>query len=412
MLLHPAQKKVAIDTHRFRVLRCGRRFGKTILLIEEIKAMAVSRPSRIAYIAKNYPQARDIAWDLLCKEMKGAIISTNESRLEMRVSTVEGTESIIFLRGWESIENLLGQAFDLLCLDEVAFMDNFWVNWENVLRPTLTDRHGIAIFASTPNGFNHFYDLCNKELTDIDYKTFHFKTSDNPYISKEEIERARKTLPEEVFVQQYEAEFRKKTGLVYKEFDRKIHLYDELPPEVKSWTYLAGVDFGYQNPAAVLHVYTNGEMFYIDDEWYKKERTDAQIAEYVASYNFKAVYPDPESAGGVEELRRRRVNVREVKKGKDTIVEGIQKIRELLLNQKLKINRRCINLISEFEMYSYEDETDKNSGKSLKEIPLKAYDHGLDAFRYIILTFKPIDAINKRQHEIWDRNRYNLNSTR
>lgn len=411
MLLHPKQKIIARDTHRFRVLRCGRRFGKTTLLVEEMKGMAVARPSRIAYIAKNYQQARDIAWDTLKKEMEGAILSINEARLEMRVKTVDGKESIIFLRGWESVENLLGQSFDLLCIDEVAYMENFWVGWENVLRPTLMDRKGIAIFASTPNGFNHFYDLCNKELTDIDYKTFHFKTSDNPFIPKEEIERLKETLPPDVFAQEHDAEFVKKSGLVYKEFDREKHLYDELPEECRSWDYIAGVDFGYQNPAAVLHIYTDGDRFYVEDEWYKKERTDAQIAEYVASYNFKAVYPDPECAGGIEELRRRRVNTREVKKGKGTIQEGIQKIRELLLANKLKINRKCVNLISEFEMYSYEESKDTN--KSLKEIPVKAFDHGLDALRYVVLTYKPIGHIFKQQETFWNKNRFNnLNSTR
>jgi len=410
MLLHPAQKKIATDAHRFRVLRCGRRLGKTVLLIEEMKALAVSRPSRIAYIAKNYQQARDIAWDILCDEMKGAIISTNEARLEMRIATVDGKESIIFLRGWESIENLLGQAFDLLCIDEVAYMANFWVNWDHVLRPTLSDRKGQVIFSSTPDGFNHFYDLCNKELVDIDYKTFHFKTSDNPYIPKDEIEQAKKTLPEEAFVQEYEAEFTKKTGLVYKEFDRKQHLYEELPEGCYNWELIGGIDFGYQNPAAVLHIYTDGDMYYIEDEWYKTQRTDAQVAEYVAAYSFKAVYPDPENPGGIEELRRRRVNTREVKKGKGTVVEGIQRIRELLINNRIKINQKCINLISELEMYSYEEEK-KDIGGSLKELPIKAHDHGLDALRYVILTYKPMSQIVKKQEQVWARNRNNSSKT-
>src|SRR3990167_4847036 len=182
MILHQAQKQIANDKHRFRVLRCGRRFGKTSLIAEEVKGYAIYKSSRIAYLANNYQQARDIAWELFKKELRGAIIDTNEQRLEIKVKTVNGGESTIVLRGWESVENLRGQAFDFLCLDEIASMKNFWVSWHEVLRPTLTDRKGIALFASTPKGFNHFYDLSNQELTDKEFKSFHFTSWDNPHL--------------------------------------------------------------------------------------------------------------------------------------------------------------------------------------------------------------------------------------
>ena len=100
MFLTPAQGTIAKDLHRFRVLRCGRRFGKTSLIVEEIKGIALSRPSRIAYIANNYQQARDIAWEILKKELLGAVIDTNEARLEIKVRTIKGNESLIVLRFW------------------------------------------------------------------------------------------------------------------------------------------------------------------------------------------------------------------------------------------------------------------------------------------------------------------------
>ncbi len=402
MNLTPAQTIIAKDRHRFRVLRCGRRFGKTSLMAEEIKGIAISKPSRLAYLATTNQQARDIAWEMLLRELRAAIIKTNEARLEITTKTQKGGESIIFLKGWESVENLRGQAFDFLGIDEIAMMRGFWMNWNEVLRPTLTDRKGQGLFSSTPQGFNHFYDLCNRELTDNDFKTFHFTSWDNPHIPKEEIEQAKATLPPEVFAQEYEASFQKMQGLVYKEFDRKKHLYEVLPKA--PFELYAGADPGYRNPAAILHIYTNKENIYIDDEWYKTERTDAQIAEYAAGCNFRAVYPDPENPGFIEELRRRGVNTREVSKGKGTVKKGIQKIREMLLNNRLKINKRCVNLISEFEMYSYDDDkVDRNE----KEEPVKAYDHALDALRYFVMTYNPtsqlsdiqkLQALKTRQH--------------
>src|SRR3990167_2983929 len=99
--LTPAQATIAKDLHRFRVVNCGRRFGKTTLAVEEIKGKAISAPNRrIAYIAPTYQQARDIAWDMLKKELHGATLNVNESRLELTVATVKGGESMIVLRGW------------------------------------------------------------------------------------------------------------------------------------------------------------------------------------------------------------------------------------------------------------------------------------------------------------------------
>ena len=128
MILHQTQNEIASDTHRFRVLCCGRRWGKTTLAVEEIKGVALSKDARIAYIAPTFQQARDIAWQMLVKELKPITKKVNESRLELEVKNTKGGTSLIALRGWEAIETLRGQAFDFLVLDEVASMKNFWLN--------------------------------------------------------------------------------------------------------------------------------------------------------------------------------------------------------------------------------------------------------------------------------------------
>lgn len=382
MTLTPAQAEIARDLHRFRVVCIGRRGGKTTLAVEEIKGKAISKPSRIAYIAPTYQQARDIAWETLKNELRGAIKNINDSRLEIKTKTLKGGESLIILRGWESIETMRGQAYDFLVIDEVAMMRNFWLSWQEVLRPTLTDTRGEALFISTPKGFNHFYDLYNLGLKDKDFKSFHYTSYDNPYIPKDELDTAQKQMTSERFDQEYLAKFSKTQGLVYKQFSRDKHLYEELPE--RSYNKMGGVDFGYVNPAAVLDIRIEGENVWVEDEWYKTGRTEAQIAEFVAASGFQAVYPDPENPSAIDELRKKQVNVREVVKGKDSIKSGISKIQELFLAGRLKINKRCVNLIHELESYTYDDEVgDRNE----KENPIKANDHALDALRYFVLMW-------------------------
>lgn len=390
MFLHPNQKLVSLDKHRFRVVCCGRRFGKTVLAVEEIKACALSKESRIVYLAPTFDQARDIAWEMLKKELGPIIQSINESRLELRVYTEDKKESYIALKSWESVESLRGQYFDLIIPDEVAMYRNFQVQWQEIVLPTLTDKHGEAMFISTPKGFNHFYDLFQMEQTNPDYKSFHFTTYDNPFIKPEEIELIRASVTEDAFAQEYLADFRKMQGLVYKEFNRDIHSYTELPKERYFIETIAGVDFGFTNPAAVLTIKIDYDGHYwIDEEFYQSGHTDAQIAEIVAGKNFNKVYPDPENPAAIKELKDRRVNVREVIKGNDSIKNGIDRIRELLKSGRIHINKRCGNLIWEFETYAYPDKKDQ---RNAEEKPIKENDHALDALRYAVMMQASVSA--------------------
>lgn len=381
MELTQAQAIIAKDNHRFRVVNCGRRFGKTTLSAEEIKGKALSKPSRIAYIAPTYQQARDIAWELFKGELRPIIKTVNESRLEITTHTQNGGESLIVLKGWESIETLRGQQFDFIVIDEIASMRNFWSNWQEVVRPTLTDNRGHGLFISTPKGFNHFYDLYNLENKDKDYKSFHFTSYDNPHIPKEELDKASEELTEDRFAQEYLADFRKTEGLVYKEFNRERHLYTDT--DIRLTEFIAGIDFGFTNPAAVVHIKRDSDNHYwITEEWYKTKRTEVQIAEYVASCKFNRVYPDPESPSAIQALNDKGVSVVEVIKGKDSIKSGIDRVRELFKQNRLHIHSSCVNLISELETYSYPDKRDMHNED---ENPIKEHDHALDALRYAIM---------------------------
>ena len=93
-------------------------------------------------------------------------------------------------------------------------------------------------------------------------------------------------------------------------------------------------------------------------------------------------------------------------KGKDSIENGIKKIKELLLSDRLKINSRCVNLISEFEMYSYDDE---KAEINQKEKPIKANDHALDALRYVVMMQQKEIKINQFHNNLLQRTE---NSTR
>lgn len=253
----------------------------------------------------------------------------------------------------------------------------------------------------TSKGFNHFYDLYGLELKDSDYKSFHYTTYDNPYIPVDEIEKAKNELPADRFAQEYLAEFRKAEGLVFKEFSRERHVFTE---EVRGYSeLLAGVDFGYTNPCAIPTVVVKEGSYYVTNLLYKTGMTDIQVAEVVASRRYNYVYPDPEAPAAIAEMKAKGVNVRNVDKGKDSIKHGIDKMRELFLQNRLFIHSSCLDLIAELESYSYPE---ARTFHNLNENPLDENNHAIDALRYVISSHSirkpiPVHRFHDKTVEIW-----------
>ena len=380
VVFHPAQAIIARDQHRYRVACCGRRFGKSFLVSWEMFAIAVSNEdARVPYYAPTRDDARDIMWGMLKKVCEPLTVDVNESRLEILVKNNFGGTSLIVLYGWESVQERgkgVGLKNTHIFFDEVSKYREFWRGWEEILSPTLIDLKGGATFISTPNGFNHFYDLYNYE-NDIqgvnakgEWKSFHFTSYDNPHISPDEINDKKILVTEDRFAQEYLADFRKTEGLVYKEFDRARHLTQTVPEYVVET--FGGVDFGFTHPTAVITIKKDYKgIYYVTDEWVHTGKTEDEVVEYVAGQKFNKVYPDPENASAIEALKRKHVNVRDVTKGRGSVVSGINNIRELLKAGRLMIHTSCKHVTQSFEMYSYA-ETAK--GQSIaNEIPAHDY---------------------------------------
>lgn len=397
LILHKGQKKIAKDRHRFRVVNCGRRFGKTVLACEEMIGVAVAgKDRRVAYYAPTRDDAREIMWNMLIKRCEPITVNKNETLLQLTIRTQDGGESLIALYGWEAVQERgkgRGLANDFIVLDEAASYRNFWIGWQEVLSPTLIDRKGSALFISTPKGFNHFYDIYQLEGENPDYKSFHFTSYDNPHIPAEELDRDKLTLPEDKFAQEYQADFRKTEGLVYKEFNREKHVTKETPTQVNET--ILGIDFGYTNPASIIPIQIDGDNnYWIREEWYKEKETTEAIAEQANLYKPTKTYPDPAEPDRIEILKKAGINCRQVSKD---IVAGVDHVRELFKQNRIHIHPDCKNLIWELETYRYPE---KKPEKNEDEKPIKQNDHALDALRYALYTNQPI--IEEPRDPYWD----------
>ncbi len=415
MQLHLQQEKVILDKSRFKVLNWGRRSGKTTVFGYEALGTALTiKDAKVTYYAQTFGDARDIAWDIFLEVFGEAVIRKNETLLEITIRNLHGGESLVSLKGWESVYQSgkgRGTENDLILADEVAFCKMFMEYFDKVLAPTLLTTKGRAVFGSTPNGFNDFHKLTERARNTPDWSYSHATSYDNPANDEIEINRIKNEISEDRFAQEYMADFRRLEGLVYKEFKQAIHVFsDKTERQPRNIiNTIAGVDFGFTNPTAVISIHKDFDgTYWVFHEWYKRGRTDIQVAEYIAGRRFNEVYPDPESPSAIAELEKLNVNCKEVVKNKDSIKNGINKIRSLFKKDKLFIHASCVNLINELETYSYPD---KRPDHNEDENPIKENDHALDALRYALYMDEPEDTrfMERQQQRIYN-NRANRHS--
>jgi phage terminase large subunit-like protein len=225
----PWQAEVHKDNTRFKVVAAGRRTGKSQWAARELLLSALSPGGgETWYIAPTQGQARDIQWRNLMDLCKPVLESYHVNNLEIRL--ING--SVIKLKGADRPDTLRGVACKMLVIDEYA--DIKPQVWEEILRPTLTDFKGKAIFIGTPKGRNHFFNLmeyCQKE-EDSEWKAWHFTSYDNPMLDKEEIEAAKKTLSSFAFKQEYLASFEAGQSDIFKP---EWFIIDEEEPKEGDW---------------------------------------------------------------------------------------------------------------------------------------------------------------------------------
>ena len=210
--LHPAQLQIFNSTKRFKIVAAGRRFGKSYLSAWILLIKAIQSDSKdVFYIAPTFQQAKDIMWAMLKELGRDLIAQAYENTAVLTL--INGRK--IYLKGSDRPETLRGVGLAYVVLDEYASMKP--QVWEQIIRPTLADVKGGALFIGTPAGKNHFFDLYKDAFEDDDWDSFQYTSTDNPFLPPEEIVAASKTMSSMSFRQEFEASFETNSGGIFKE---------------------------------------------------------------------------------------------------------------------------------------------------------------------------------------------------
>ena len=215
---HAAQMEIhqARDA-RFRTVCTGRRFGKTMCMAAEILDRGGGDAGGdYGWVAPTYTVAdRGIdAFRLIAPEFV-RIVGRMPARAEFQGAA--GACRVWFLSA-DNPDGIRGFGFRGLVVDEAAAIP---VNvWNYVLRPTLAQTLGWGVFISTPAGRNWFYDMFTRGVErQPGFRSFTFPSNVSPYFPAQEWEDARRTLPEDVFRQEYMAEFLEDSAGVFRGVD-------------------------------------------------------------------------------------------------------------------------------------------------------------------------------------------------
>jgi hypothetical protein len=235
----------------FHTMVCGRQSGKSTTLLGLILYYSINKAKSVTlYTAPTYGQINKILVQIVDVLQPAKIIaSANKSSYEIKL--ING--SIIYFRSTERADSIRGLAVDYLLCDESQ--DTKTSDFQKSILPTITARGKKCILAGTPKRRNMFYDYFQMgKSTDFpNHTSYHFPSWESPYVSREFIEEQRRTLPANVFSQEFEAKWQDNEGSVFQGLDG-VCINDVWPARDRNLRVYAGLDIGTKDDYTVLVV--------------------------------------------------------------------------------------------------------------------------------------------------------------
>lgn len=196
--LHGAQAQVVREAQRFNVLQCGRRFGKTTLGVDVMLDPALDGYP-VAWFAPTY-KLLDEVWREVVRAT--ADIVRHIDKQQRRIELI--TDGVLDFWSLDNDDPARGRRYKRAVIDEAGIVRDLQDKWTAAIRPTLTDFQGDAWFLGTPKGRGYFHTLWLKgQQGEPGWASWRFGTVANPHIAPDEVESARRDIPEAAFKQEF-----------------------------------------------------------------------------------------------------------------------------------------------------------------------------------------------------------------
>jgi phage terminase large subunit len=372
--------------YRFGCAALSRRQGKTYIANIIGQVVSLVPGSNVLVMAPNY-NLSSISFDLqrsLIKQFGIEVIKDNAK--DRVIELVNG--STIRIGSVNQVDSCVGRSYDLIIFDEAALTDGeeaFNVS----LRPTLDKPNSKAIFISTPRGkknwFSKFFD---RGFSDEFPQWFSVKATwkDNPRMTAEDVDEARRSMSEAEFRQEYEADFSTFEGKIWDLKESQIRDLSEL--DTSRMDKISGLDVGFRDPTAqvVVAFCPETETFYIVDEYQDNEKTTAghavEIERLINEWEVDFTYID--SANQQMKFDFAQQYGISMNNAKKDVLAGISYISALCDNDKIVVSDKCKHVLYSFDQYQW----DNREGLTKEKPVHNEACHMADAIRYAIYSYK------------------------
>lgn len=296
---HTRQREVLQHPARFKVVACGRRWGKTTAAQIAVTEMILA--GKHAWWVMPTREAGQPTWRTL-KEILGPVIRS-KNEVERRLDLI--TNGSVTIKTGDDDRSLRGVGLDLLVLDEAAQIKE--EIWTAALRPTLSDTEGSALLLSTPRGRNWFYHAFQRGVGDgQSWASWQFPTGSSPTVKPAEIEDARYNLPESIFRQEYLAEFIEGGGLVFRNVRGCVGMAETAP--LPGEAYGMGLDWAQMADFTVIIVMNLRTKQVVDIDRFNQVDWQVQRARVQAmarKWNVSSILAEQNSIGSplIEQLQ-------------------------------------------------------------------------------------------------------------
>lgn len=390
LIYHDGQAEIAASTAKYKVVACGRQFGKTEYGIDEVVSTALDGYPT-AYFAQSYKASMKV-W----RALKTILLPVTAHKLEGEKIITLTTGGTVEMWSHDNVaaESVRGQKYKKVVIDEAALasMDI----WTQIIWPMLASYDGDALFLSTPRGkLNWFYDIFRWGVEGKDgWQQFKMPTARNPYISREYLARVKAQMTPDEFAQEHLADFTIVAGAVYPDFKEteNVTLEAEYHPD---YPVLWCADDGYTNPR-VIGLWQQRPMFGVEgcyclfDLLYVTQELAGVSIQRVIDRDYELpewVYYDPAAAefGAVCQSFGLATWG-----AYNNIHEGIKVVRRFILDgngvRRLFIHPRCRAAIDEIMAYAFPEGGRMATTGSGDPLPDKTHSHSPDMVRYLLAT--------------------------
>lgn len=300
--------------------------------------------------------------------------------LTIRRGNVENKFEIFGGKDDSSFMLIQGRTLAGVLFDEVVLMTESFV--KQALQRCSVDGSRFWFSCNPGSPMHWFKQEWIDRAKEMNALYLHFEMTDNPSLSQKTLERYERTNAGIYYQRYVKGNWVLAEGLIYPMYDNTVAIED------RNYTkYIVSMDYGIQNPTAMLLWGQSNNVWYLVKEYYhsgrdsNNQKTDQQyyneLERLCEGLPIWRVIIDPSASSFITLCYQQKKF--KVLKANNDVIDGIHHVSTVLAEKKLLVNDCCKNTIREFGLYSWDS-------SSTEDRPIKDNDHCMDAVRYFVNT--------------------------